>query len=575
MIFSIITFLLSCLGIGTVVLNNTDPLEKQEKIIKTTEKKTYDTPKKLFIDRHGTPLCAYTQHYNIILSRATCETPTEEWLCLYEKIFGIQIYEIVKAFFLRTLDSKSTTTENVLYSGDTLILKNISRECFEQWLTHIPAHPSIKKIQSHYVRTPLYPEITGMWLGYETGAYAQRHKNIGAIGLERYFGKKILQSQHHYFKEGESSYTLDQKQDFVISMDLRWQRAAFKALSKHNKASIVIINSKTGEVLAAVSKPFIDTLIFAQNSIEAQQTRQDLLNRTDAPFVHRSFSGLYAPGSIIKILMALIALEKKVIQPKDTVFCPGYYDVQGYRFYCYTNDGHGHINLENAITQSCAVFFYDLSTKLNMNDIHAYALRLGLEQKHPTDFIEAKAGFVPHPKYCHLKKKNYKWTAGDVIQTGIGQGLWQTTPVALAIMMAKILTNKNIQATFANVSTPSEYETMDFKPENIAFLKKALRRVVTHGTLKDKKTKLAIAGKTGTSQIVSVDANMRTLKQNGQTISSLLQDHQKDTSLFLGYYPHDNPEVVICVVVENGNWGSEAAWKVVSEMMQNYLQVAS
>jgi cell division protein FtsI/penicillin-binding protein 2 len=483
----------------------------------------------------------------------------------------------------------------------------------------------------------------------------------------------------------------------VTTIDLVWQGLAAHALEDYEKGSVTIMNLR-GEILASVTKPHLDTSLFQKNQLKTvattpgasmPETRQDTweinqikeeltriqeylsgtseteeleevtsetesaahvaglslagknrqiqaaLTNKNAPFFNRNLSGLYAPGSLIKILITLLILEKDLIDPKKTFHCPGYWDHNGYRFYCYTKKGHGDINLENAFIQSCAVYYYHASSIIDINIVKEYALKLGLGTRFLPLFSESATGYIPHPQDCHLKQKKYQWNLGDHIQTFIGQGLWQVSPVQLATMMARILTNKAIVPSLSRTAlspysesinpdeltriltnkaivpslsrttlspysesinpdeltriltnkaivpslsrtTLSPYSEsinpaeLNLKKSTQAFLKNNLRKVITEGTVQHNHQQLRVAGKTGTAQLKKINAHLRLIKQTKGTVTHLIAKEDQDNSLFLGYYPHTNPEFVMCVIVENGRWGSEASWSVMLKLIQGY-----
>ena len=286
---------------------------------------------------------------------------------------------------------------------------------------------------------------------------------------------------------------------------------------------------------------------------------QSLINNTLSPLTNRSIQGLYAPGSTFKMIVALAGLKHKVINFDQTVFCEGKIEF-GDRFYhCWKTKGHGKINIENAIKESCDVFFYELSKKIGIDKIANIAKDFGLGKKYEFGFENEKQGIVPSIKW---KKENFKenWYAGETLNAGIGQGYALSTPLQLAVMTARIASNgKKIEPTIFKRKEKKEFEQIKIKSNHIKLINRAMLKVVNEnkGTAsRYKSNDYLFSGKTGTSQVKKITILER---ESEEFRKKEIEWKNKDHALFVGYMPSKNPKYAISVVIEHGGSGSSTA----------------
>ena len=304
--------------------------------------------------------------------------------------------------------------------------------------------------------------------------------------------------------------------------------------------------------------------------------------------MNKAISGLYPPGSTIKTIVALSALENDVWNPKKLVTCKGKIELYGEKFHCWKKKGHGAINMRTAIKKSCDVYFYEVARQLGVDRLSQTAKKFGLGRKILEDFLEEKPGVVPNTKW----KKKYigqNWYLGETLHSGIGQGYFLSTPMQLCLMTAQI-GNGGYKITPRIIHDPNEKKnnlekyvkfkkenpnmglstdliiaSLEFKrlfrnQENINFVKDAMFSSSNEpgGTsyrsrFKDKK--YIFAGKTGSSQIKRFTALQRKLEVKQNEIDYLERDH----ALFVAFAPYDDPKYAISVLVEHGGSGSSAA----------------
>ena len=347
--------------------------------------------------------------------------------------------------------------------------------------------------------------------------------------------------------------------DLHLTLDFPLQKAVGDILKAAKSAAAVVLDVWTGAVLALVSHPSFDANLFT-NGIDKTQWKA-LVDNPHRPMTNKIISGQYSPGSTFKMIVALAALKKGVVQPNTSFHCPGHYDFYNHRFHCWNwrTGGHGNITLEPAISQSCDVYFYNIATMVGIDAMAEVAKEFGLGSPTGIELVSEKSGLVPDKNWKRLIK-NQPWTAGETINVSIGQGAILATPLQLAKMTA-ILANgfhpiqphllKNISLP---VTTPLGY------PQSFQTLIKAgMQGAVNdpHGNAfnarimdKDKQ----MAGKTGSTQVVRITQQHREQKTHND-----LPYHLKEHALFVGYAPVDHPRFAVTVVVEHGGSGAKAA----------------
>jgi penicillin-binding protein 2 len=324
-----------------------------------------------------------------------------------------------------------------------------------------------------------------------------------------------------------------------------------------------------------------------------------LINNPKKPLNNKAIAGLYPPGSTIKTIVALSALENDVWNPKRYLNCNGKTELYGEKFHCWKKKGHGTINMRTAIQKSCDVYFYEVARLLGVDRLALTAKKFGLGQKILENFIEERPGVVPSTKW----KRKYigkNWYLGETLHSGIGQGYFQSTPLQLCLMTAQIanggfklkpnilVANKNeslrdyinFKNNNPNESLPIDLLISNFnlKPlfrnqENINFVKDAMFASTNEagGTsygsrIKDKK--FMFAGKTGSSQVKKFTELQRELEVKQKDIVYEDRDH----ALFIAFAPYDDPKYAISVVVEHGGSGSSAAAPIAKKVIKKVLE---
>jgi penicillin-binding protein 2 len=342
-----------------------------------------------------------------------------------------------------------------------------------------------------------------------------------------------------------------------LTVDIDLQIAAEEALAGKNGA-IVAMDPRTGEILAMVSGPTFDPNDFAVHVSHDQWNK--LVNDPDKPLLNKAIQAQLAPGSTFKIIMSVAGWQEGIAQTLH-VNCVGSAEFYGRRFGCWQKGGHGPVDLDKAIFQSCDVFFYTLAEKLGIDRIAKYATDLGLGQKTGIDLPNEVSGVMPSEEW---KIKNYKqkWFAGETISVGIGQGAIAITPVQLlraisAISMGgrmvvpHVINPTDVPSGYVEAQHFTEVKNVTIDPNGWNAITDAMSKVLLPGGTAPSANVpgIEIAGKTGSAQIVSLATrakfkNAEDLAQNGW---------------FVGFTPRRNPDIVVCVLFQGGEHGRLAA----------------
>ena len=272
-------------------------------------------------------------------------------------------------------------------------------------------------------------KVPGLKTGKNGLEKSLNEEMIGKPGLQRFevnaYGKRIRELKLVKGTPG---------QNFKITVDQKIQKFVSE-LIKEDSASVCVMDIYTGDIVSMVSSPTFDSNKFVHGI--NQEDWQALINDKKNPLLNKSLSGLYPPGSTIKPIVALSALENDVISPKFVVECKGIIELHGQTYHCWREKGHGYMNLRSAIKQSCDIYFYEISRRLGIDRMSVTAKKFGLGTKVLSNFYEEKQGLVPDTQW-KLKNIGRGWVLGETLISGIGQGYFQTTPLQLCLMMAQL-----------------------------------------------------------------------------------------------------------------------------------------
>ena len=408
---------------------------------------------------------------------------------------------------------------------------------------------------------------------------------IGRLGIEAKYEEMLLGKvgfeQVETNAHGQRVRQLDltppvSGHDIYLNIDADLQVKAREYLADR-RGAVIAIEPETGGVLAFVSNPVYDSNKFV-NGIghrEYNQLRDDI-NR---PLLNRALNGRYAPGSTIKGLVSLAALEQGW-NKNASVLCPGYYTLSGssHRYRCWKRSGHGSMSMIESIKHSCDIYYYQIANWMGIDKMQTYLRQFGLGNRTGIDLSGEPSALMPSREW-KKRVKGEPWYPGETLITGIGQGFTLTTPIQLGAMTATIanrgkrkeprLVNRLVSGSSAPiVPNTNQLQEVNASAENFDRIIEGMRAVVESpgGTALSSglNAKYSIAGKTGTAQVVGIP-------QGEKYDESKLSEFQKDHALFVSFAPVELPKIAVAVVVENGGSGSSVAAPVDRKVMDYYL----
>jgi penicillin-binding protein 2 len=295
------------------------------------------------------------------------------------------------------------------------------------------------------------------------------------------------------------------------------------------------------------------------------------------PLAAKTVQGTYPPGSTFKMVTALAALEDGAMTAEDTVRCVGHADVFDVRFHCWRRAGHGNMNLNESIKQSCDVYYYDIAQRVGIDKIAAMGRKLGLGERHDLPMSAIRTGIIPD-KAWKRDERGEDWRVGDTVNASIGQGYVSTSPLQLAVMTARIATGRAVKPRLVRsidgVEQPSGAgESLGLNENNLRRVRRAMYDVSNHSRGTAYRTRIAVeefkmAGKTGTSQVRRISPAERAA---GVTRNADLPWNRRDHALYVAFAPADNPKYAIAIVVEHGGGGSTTAAPIARDIMLQAL----
>ena len=440
--------------------------------------------------------------------------------------------------------------------------------------------------------------VPGLKVGKTGLEKTYENQLLGTNGIQRYevnaYGKRVNQVD---FTDGLKGNTIK------LTIDTEIQKKCSELL-KGKAGSISVMDIYTGDIIAMQSSPSFDPnlFLFGINQDDWQLIRNNPLK----PLVNKTLAGLYSPGSTLKPMVALSALENEIIDENFKVNCTGKIEMYGQTFHCWKEKGHGIVDLKNAMKQSCDSYFYEISRQLGVDRLRKTSTKFGLGDKVLSGaYANEKKGLVPDTDW---KKNNLgkSWVLGETLITGIGQGYIQTTPLQLCLMIAQLanggfkiypkivvgkndktadeiktlmnrkLNNQNTKKNlltggqeFFKSSKEESYEKLFLDTENIRLVKEAIfastnevRGTSYSSRIED--PKYQFAGKTGTSQVKRISKKDRELDLKTFEIPYNERDH----ALYVAFGPYKNPRYALSIVVEHGGSGSSAAAPIAKKLFK-------
>ncbi len=482
------------------------------------------------------------------------------------------------------------------------IKQRLSDEEVARFAALRPYFPGVE-IRARLARSYPYGKVVSHAIGYMGGISAADQQNldaaeysgtsyIGKVSLERAYEPElhgITGNQNVLVNaRGRQMQVLDTElaipgQDLVLSLDIDAQIAANDALAE-SRGAVVAIDPANGDIIVFVSTPGFDPNRFISRL--SQKDFQELRNDKDQPLFNRASRGTYPPGSTIKPILALAGIETQTTDPNKRIFCRGFYTLPGrsHRYRDWKANGHGWIDMHDAIAQSCDTYFYSLAIEMGIDPMTEILEKFGLGSATGIDISPESAGLVPSRAW---KRKNFAqpgdqvWFPGETVITGIGQGYMLATPLQLAQATAAIAARGErfrpsmVKATRDPVTGKLTPRT----PQKLAVIEltdsahwdqiiAGMRGVIydANGTAQalSKDALWPIAGKSGTAQVFTV-------AQNTTYDEMELAERMRDHALFIAFAPIEQPRIAVAVIVENGSSGSGVAGPVARQVIDAYL----
>jgi penicillin-binding protein 2 len=404
--------------------------------------------------------------------------------------------------------------------------------------------------------------------GVEKFHELQLRGRAGAVQLEvNAVGRVIRELDRQEGVQGE---------DVGLTIDATLQQSVLERLGDES-ASSVVMDCRTGEVLAMATNPSFDPSLFNSGVSQAQWVGWTKDRRT--PLINKATVGVYAPGSTFKMAVALAGLESRALSPSDRIECPGYLDLGDTRFHCWRKGGHGALDLRGGLKNSCDVFFYEVARRTGIDQVASMAHRLGLGTELDIDLPDQRAGLIPTREW--RVKHGHAWNIGDTIVSGIGQGFVQVTPLQLATYVSRLATGRLVQPHLTRKlggvlqpgSQPEDWPAMALPEKLLHAVREGMWAVVNEPGGTAPLAKLAdsrwqLAGKTGSAQVRRVS---RELRESGHFDSEKLPWEYRPHALFVAFAPYDAPRYAVSVVVEHGNAGAAMAAPMARDIMADVL----
>lgn len=404
----------------------------------------------------------------------------------------------------------------------------------------------------------------------------------GKSGVERYYND-ILQGKKGSRQTKvtalnkiveEISYTKPQSNDITLSIDMDLQEF-LEELFDQKAGVVIIMDVNSGEIIAAGSFPEYDLNPFVTGI--SQKEWKELIENLDHPFTNKLVNGLYPPGSVIKMSVAMAFLNSGKIDKEKSYFCGGTMELGNHKFRCWSRWGHGKMNLNDAIRQSCDIYFYEGSLEVGIDFLSVNLEKHGFGRKTGIDLPNEFIGTVPS-RVWKMEKYAKPWYMGETVITSIGQGSFLVTPLQIVKNTAEIASGKGLTPHFLKKIDDKEIEFntyeifTPFEKQNLPYIRKAMYEVANHpkGTayryLKDSTVK--IAAKTGTAQVVSIpQSEIVRMKEKD------MEYYHRSHAWITGYAPFDNPKYAVTILVEHGGGGSSTGGPLLKKIFEKLVEM--
>lgn len=363
--------------------------------------------------------------------------------------------------------------------------------------------------------------------------------------------------------------------DLQLTLDAELQKFVMQQLGEE-AAGAVVMNAKTGEILSLASAPTFDPNEFTRGI--SQENWNALLKDPRKPLINKAVSGQYPPGSTVKPIIALAALEQGIVTEETEHYCNGQHRFGNRTFRCWKRGGHGKLDLKGAISNSCDVYFYQIAEELDIEHMAEMLRRFGLGQNYDLGIDGEKAGLVPDRAWKRAAF-NQPWHGGETLNVSIGQGALLATPLQLALMTARLASGNHMEPSLVSEDLETDapntaFSKMEVNPLHMRIVRRGMEMVMeAGGTAHDyrrPKSAPKQAGKTGTAQVRRISEAEH---QEGVRDNDELPWASRDHALFIGYAPVEDPQVAVSILVQHGGGGSSTAAPLARAIMDKALDL--
>lgn len=522
------------------------------------------------LDIRGKPLAENKLYYQVLLTKGD--------KLMTQKTLGT----LAKLLELTELSLKRIDLElRRLPAGRTVLVKEyltwdeVSK--IEFYIPELPGAAIAEAFMRHYPMEDTASHLVGY-----VGAVSPDEKEdqplyhvpgfkVGKSGLEKMLeddvrggpGVKHLEMNAHGvpIREVKREDPLPGK-DVTTTIDRRLQRFATERFGEESGAAIVM-EVNTGEVRALISTPAFDPNSFSKGITSVYW--KELNANEKNPLLNKAITGQFPPGSTFKCMMAAAALQEEAANAYTSVYCPGHFYLGNHRFNCWKPEGHGNVNVIDALAESCDTYFYTMARKMGINTMAKYGHIFGFGERTGIGLLGEKPGIMPSEQW---KEQTYaqRWQPGDTISCAIGQGYVISTPLQLAVMTARLCNGgKKVSPRLLPLEKGAVIPELEMSKDALKLVCEGMIETVNTGRGTAYGSRIteegySMAGKTGTSQV-------RKITVRGQN-QSLLPWRMRHHALFVGYGPVDVPEYAIAVLVEHGGGGASAAAPVAKDILQ-------
>ena len=528
----------------------------------------------IIYDRFGIPIAENTQNYRVVIVREDVED-VDKAIAMLRRLVELDERQLERA--LREMKRRSPFVPVTL--ADQLAWEDVA-----ELAINAPALPGItpdvglsriyplgadfahivgyvgpvsdRDLEQLQTPDPLMqiPEFQIGKIGVETKLETELRGRAGTRRIEVNAGGRVMRElSRDEFTPG---------QDLQLTIDHGLQNYAQTRLAEESAGSVVI-DVETGDLLAMASTPSFDPNLFVRGI--SSKDYGALRDNIYKPLFNKTVQGLYPPGSTFKMMTGLAALRAGVIGPRETVFCRGFMSFGNRRFHCWTRGGHGHMDFNNALTQSCDVYFYEAANRVGVDRLSELCHEFGLGERHDLPLSAIQEGIIPSTKW-KAQVRGERWNPGETLNTAIGQGDVLASPLQLAVMTARLASGKAVVPRLiksvdgVDVPVP-EAPLLNVDAGLVAMARKGMWNVSngSRGTARRSRIVadgIEMAGKTGTSQVRNITAAERA---RGVVNNSQLPWERRDHGLFVAFAPFDKPKYAVATIIEHGGGGSTAA----------------